>query len=219
MSTFTFRDLKLYYVTFFIKQNIKLSHLWNHKSFRRSAPWISACKAFSICVNWERFWERFSRKNCVITLPAITARVIQLPGNHSASWSGVGGYGNHISFRPSSLYKSRLESPARSAGRVKWSVSPERLNAQEQGTPLKIDLGEVETDVGVVRPRAWPKTAERRGHDRGATEKLSQYSFKYILIPILLHFWVELVELFLSVKGCVVFLLDAVCYCPFKKRL
>ena len=132
MSTFTFRDLKLYYVTFFIKQNIKLSHLWNHKSFRRSAPWISACKAFSICVNWERFWERFSRKNCVITLPAITARVIQLPGNHSASWSGVGGYGNHISFRPSSLYKSRLESPARSAGQLKWSISPEK--AERTGT-------------------------------------------------------------------------------------
>ena len=74
---------------------------------------------------------------------------------------GVGwGYGDHISFRPSSLYKSRLESPARSAGRVKWSVSPERLNAQEQGTPLKIDLGEVEADAGGCE--AWSMTKNGR---------------------------------------------------------
>ena len=32
---------------------------------------------------------------------------------------------------------------------VKESVSPECLNAQEPGTPLKIDLGEVEADAGV----------------------------------------------------------------------
>ena len=35
------------------------------------------------------------------------------------------------------------------SGRVKESVSLEILNAQEQGTPLKIDLSEVEADAAV----------------------------------------------------------------------